>query len=149
MATPSSVSQPMQKVRNIAARLILRAPRHQNCTPLLQQLHWLTALHVLQRSHRFRPLLSFWATTPLQSFPLFPISPSNTRILKLQHLNRKTHRFCTFSHFGPHIWNNYRKTSGNLLLPPPSKVNSRHFSSQNISVKHLSSTLLSVCTMCV
>ena len=76
-------------------------------------------------------------------------SSSNTRILKLQHLNRKTHRFCTFSHFGPHIWNNYRKTSGNLLLPLSSKVNSKHFSSQNISVKHLFSTLLSVCTMCV
>ena len=31
----------MQKVQNTAASLILRAPRHQNCTPLLQQLHWL------------------------------------------------------------------------------------------------------------
>ena len=27
-------------------------------------------LHVLQRNHRFRSLLSFWAATPLQSFPL-------------------------------------------------------------------------------
>ena len=149
MGTPSSVSQPMQKVRNIAARLILRAPRHQNCTPLLQQLHMLTAVHLLQLNHRFRHLLFFWATTPLQSFPLSQLFVKHTRILKLQHLNRKTHRFCTFSHFGPHIWNNYRKTSGNLLLPLPSKVNSRHFSSQNISVKHLYSTLLSVCTMCV
>ena len=41
MGTPNSVIQPMQKVQNRAARLILRAPRHQNCTPLLQQLHWL------------------------------------------------------------------------------------------------------------
>ena len=41
MGTPNSVIQPMQKVQNTAARLILRAPRHQNCTPLLQQLHWL------------------------------------------------------------------------------------------------------------
>ena len=42
MGTPSSVIQPMamQKVQNTAARLILRTPRHQNCTPLLQQLHW-------------------------------------------------------------------------------------------------------------
>ena len=36
--TPNSVIQTMQKVQNTAARLILRAPRHQNCTPLLQQL---------------------------------------------------------------------------------------------------------------
>ena len=28
-------------VQYTAARLILRAPRHQNCTPFLQQLHWL------------------------------------------------------------------------------------------------------------
>ena len=41
VGTPNSVIQPMQKVQNTAARLILRAPRHQNCTPLLQQLHWL------------------------------------------------------------------------------------------------------------
>ena len=41
MDTPGSVIQPMQKVQNTVARLILRAPCHQNCTPLLQQLHWL------------------------------------------------------------------------------------------------------------
>ena len=29
------------EVQNTAARLILRAPRHQICTPLLQQLQWL------------------------------------------------------------------------------------------------------------
>ena len=41
MGTPSSVIQPMQKVQNTAACLIFRAPHHKNCTPLLQQLHWL------------------------------------------------------------------------------------------------------------
>ena len=41
MGTPNSAIQPMQKVQNTAARLILRAPSHQNCTPLLQQHHWL------------------------------------------------------------------------------------------------------------
>ena len=41
VGTPNSVIQPVQKVQNTAARLILRAPCHQNCTPLLQQLHWL------------------------------------------------------------------------------------------------------------
>ena len=30
-------------------------------------------LHVLQRNHRFHSLLSFWAATPLQSFPLSPL----------------------------------------------------------------------------
>ena len=34
-------------------------------------------------------------------------SSSDTRILKLQRFNRKTHGFRTFSHFGPHILNNH------------------------------------------
>ena len=39
------------------------------------------------------------------------------------------------------------KTSGTLLLSLPSKANSRHFSSQNISVKPHCPSLLSVCTV--
>ena len=41
------------------------------------------------------------------------------------------------------------KTSGTLLLSLPSKANSRHFFSQNISVKPHCPSLLSVCTVCV
>ena len=35
-------------------------------------------LHVLQRNHRFRPLLSVWATAHLQSFPLSPLLVRHT-----------------------------------------------------------------------
>ena len=38
-------------------------------------------------------------------------SSSDTRMLKLQRFNRKTHGFPTFSHFGPHIWNNLPQDS--------------------------------------
>ena len=41
------------------------------------------------------------------------------------------------------------KTSGTLLLSLPSKANSRHFSSQNISVKPHCPSLLPVCTVYV
>ena len=41
------------------------------------------------------------------------------------------------------------KTSGTLLLSLPPKVSSRHFSSQNISVKPHCPSLPSVCTVCV
>ena len=41
MGTPNSVIQPLQKIQNFAARLILLAPRHQHSTPLLEKLHWL------------------------------------------------------------------------------------------------------------
>ena len=78
MGTLNSVIQPMQKVQNTAARLIFRAPCHQNCTPLLQQLHWLPISEqikyktacMLQHNQRFHSLLSFCAATPLQSFLL-------------------------------------------------------------------------------
>ena len=41
MGTPNSVIQPLQKIQNFAARLVLLAPRHQHSTPLLEKLHWL------------------------------------------------------------------------------------------------------------
>ena len=41
MGTPNSVIQPLQKIKKIAARLVLLAPRHHHSTPLLEKLHWL------------------------------------------------------------------------------------------------------------
>ena len=37
MGTPNSVSQPLQKIQNFAARLVLWAPRHHNSTPFLEK----------------------------------------------------------------------------------------------------------------
>ena len=72
-------------------------------------------------------------------------SSSDIRMLKIQRFNRKTHGFRTFSHFGPHIWNNLPlDIRHSLLLQKPT----RHFSSQNISVKPHCLSLLSVC-VCV
>ena len=44
MGTPNSVTQPLQKIQNFAARLVLLAPRHHHSTPLLEKLHWLPIL---------------------------------------------------------------------------------------------------------
>ena len=41
MGTPNSVIQPLQKIQNFAAKLVLLAPRHHHSTPLLKKLHWL------------------------------------------------------------------------------------------------------------
>ena len=41
MGTPNSVIQPLQKIQNFAARLVLLAPRHHHSTPFLEKLHWL------------------------------------------------------------------------------------------------------------
>ena len=143
MGTPNSVIQPMQKVQNTNAHLILRAPRHQDCTPLLQQLHWLP---ISERIKYKTACISFWAATPLQSFPLFPL------IVRHMHAQNPTlqlqnHGIRTFSYFGPHIWNNlprHQELCYSLFLQKPT-----HFSSQNISVKPHCSSLLSVCTVCV
>ena len=37
MGTPNSVIQPLQKIQNFAARLVLLAPRHHHATPLLEK----------------------------------------------------------------------------------------------------------------
>ena len=37
MGTPNSVFQPLQKIQNFAARLVLLAPRHHHSTPLLER----------------------------------------------------------------------------------------------------------------
>ena len=43
VCTPNSVIQPLQKIQNFAARLVLSAPRRQHSTPFLEEkkMHWL------------------------------------------------------------------------------------------------------------
>ena len=41
MSTTESVIQTLQKIQNIAARLVLLAPCHHHSTPLLEKMHWL------------------------------------------------------------------------------------------------------------
>ena len=114
MCTPNSVIQPMQKVQNAAARLIHRASRHQHCTPLLQQLHWLPISEPIKYKTACMCYNSITGSTPsylseqlqLYSPSRTLRSSSDTHILKFQRFNRKTHGFCCFFHFGPHIWNN-------------------------------------------
>ena len=123
MGIPNSVIQPMQKVQNAAARLTLRAPRHQHCTPLLQQLHWLPI------SERIKTKLPACVTTQLLVPPpltflnycsctALPALSSDTRILKLRRFNRKTRCFRFFCYFGPHIWNNFPSRRQTLYYSP-------------------------------
>ena len=60
-------------------------------------------LHVLQRNHRFRSLLSFWAAAPLQSFLLSPlfIRHMHTQTPTLQLQNPWLSHFLTF--WPPHL----------------------------------------------
>ena len=104
----------MQKVQNTAAHLILRAPCHQNCTPLLQQLHWLPISEWIKYKTACTCYNAITGSAPSYLSELLHLyssscslhSLSDTRMLKLQRCNHKTHSFHAFSHFGPHIWNN-------------------------------------------
>ena len=68
MGTPHAVIQPMQKVQNAAAHLILRAPCHQHCTPLLQQLHWLPISERIKRKTACLCYNSITCSAPLLPF---------------------------------------------------------------------------------
>ena len=119
-----------------------QAPRHQNCTSLLQQLHWLpisvrikcdntcmwyNAITGSAHSYLFEQLHLYSSSRPLR--------PSlDKRILKLLRFNCRTNGFRVLSHIGPSIWDYLTRTSKTLLLSLFSKANSRHFSFSNISV---------------
>ena len=115
MGAPSSVIQPLQKVQNFAARLILMAPHHHHSTPLLKKLHWLPisecikykvacmcfhAINVSGPTYLSELLHTYALSRTLCSF-------SDSRMLKIQQYKCKTHGFCTFTYFGPYVWNSF------------------------------------------
>ena len=114
MGTPNSVIQPMQKIQNSSACCILRAPRHQHWTPVLQQLYWLPIFERIKYQIACMCYNSVSGSAPsylserLQLYSPSPClrSSSDTHMLKLRRFNRKTHGFRSFSYFGSHIWNN-------------------------------------------
>ena len=57
MSTPNSVIQPLQKIKNFVARLVLLAPRHHHSTPLLEKLH--------SRLYVYQCYKWFWSCLPL------------------------------------------------------------------------------------
>ena len=101
MGTPNSVIQPMQKVQNAAARLILTAPRHQHCTSLLQQLYWLPISERIKYKtvcmcyNSITGSTSSWLSELLQLYSpsRFFRSSSDTRILKLRRFTTKLMAF--------------------------------------------------------
>ena len=119
MGTPNSVIQPLQKIQNFAARLVLLAPRHHHSTPLLEKLHWLPiSEHIIIKykvtcmcfsaisgsGPAYLSELLYVYTPSLHSCCTLH-SSSDTHMLEIQQYKRKTHGFLTFSCFGPHIWN--------------------------------------------
>ena len=113
MGTPNSVIQPLQKIQNFAARLVLLAPRHHHATPLLEKLHWLPISERIKYKVACMCFGAINGSGPAYLSELLHVytpsrtlrSSSDTRMLEIQQYKRKTHGFRTFSCFEPHIWN--------------------------------------------
>ena len=109
MGTPgNSVIQPLQKIQNFAARLILLAPRHS--TPLLEKLRWLPILEHIKYKVACMCSSAINGSGPAYLAELLHVytlshTSSDICILKIQQYKRKTHGFRAFFCFGPHIWN--------------------------------------------
>ena len=113
MGTPNSVIQPLQKILNFSARRVLLAPRHHHSTPLLEKLHWLPILERIKYKVACMCFSAISDSGPAYLSELLHVhtpsqtlhSSSDTRMLEIQQYKRETRGFCTFSCFGPHIWN--------------------------------------------
>ena len=105
----NSAIQPLQKILNFAARLVLLAPCHHHSTPLLKKKtkknctgfpfqNVLSAINGSGPAYLSELLHVYTPSRTLRSSP-------DTRMLGIQQYKRKTQGFRTFSCFGPHIWN--------------------------------------------
>ena len=84
MGTPNSVIQPLQKILNFAARLVLLAPRHHHATPLLEKLHWLPISERIKYKDACYVFQCLHVYTPSRT----PRSSSDTRMLEIQQYKR-------------------------------------------------------------
>ena len=92
MGTPNSVIQPLQKIQNFAARLVLLAPRHHHSTPLLEKLHWLPISERIKYKVACMCFSAINGSGPAYLSELLYVytpshtlrSPSDTRMLKIQ-----------------------------------------------------------------
>ena len=113
-----------------------------NCTPLLQQLHWLPISERIKYKTACMCYNAITGSAPSYISELLHLyspsrslrSSSDTCMLKIQRFNRKTQGFRTFSHFAPTSGTISPKTSDTQLQSLPSEGNLRHLSCQNIKM---------------
>ena len=139
----NSVMQPMQKVQNAATRLILRAPRHQRCTPLLQQLHWLPISERIKYKTAFTCYYSITDSAPSHLSELlqlpFPLSP-----LFIRHTHTQTptpqpqHSWLSLCLLfrSSHLGQSPPRCKTLYFSPLLKKTNSRHFYSLSILTEY-------------
>ena len=137
MGTPNSVIQPLQKIENFAARLVLLAPHHHHSTPLLEKLHWLPISECVKyKVACFSVINGSGPAYPSELLHVYTLShtlrsSSDTRMLEIQQYKRKTHGFRTSSlaldpTFGIHSHKTLDTAQPCHLLKPNCKPSSSH-----------------------
>ena len=142
--TIATVIQPLQKIQNFAARLVLLAPLHHHSTPLLEKLHWLPISEHIEYKVACMCFSVVSGSGPAYLSELLHVytpsrtlcSSSDAHMLEIQQYKRKAHGFHTFSCFGPpHLeFTATRPAQPCHLLEPNWKPSSSHSISILISV---------------
>ena len=113
MGSPQKSIQPMQKIQNWAARLILGASFRHPTTPLLKTLHWLP---ISERIKYKVGCICYNVITDNAPSYLIELLPNYTNLRKLRSssdkrkfekrdFNRKSHGFRSLQCYGPYFWN--------------------------------------------
>ena len=92
MVRPNSVIQPLQKIQNFAAILVLLSPVHHHSTPLLEKLHWLPISEHIKYKVTYMCCSAISGCGPAYLSELLHVytpsrtvrSSSDTRMLKIQ-----------------------------------------------------------------
>ena len=90
--TPNSVTQPLQKIQNFAARLVFLAPCHHHSTPLLEKLHRLPISERIKYKFACMCFCAINGSGPAYLYELLHVyspshtlrSSSDTSMLKIQ-----------------------------------------------------------------
>ena len=133
VGTLNSVIKPL-----FAARLVLLAPRHHHSTHLMEKLHWLPISERITYKVACMCFSAMNGSGPAYLSELLHVytpsrtlhSSSDSRMLKIQQHERKSHGFRAVSCFGPHIRSSLHKTLKTAqpcqLLKPNWKPSSSH-----------------------
>ena len=148
MGTPNSVIQPLQKIQNFAARLVLLAPRHHHST-LLEKLHWLSISEHIRYKVTYMYFCAVNGSGLAYLSELLHVyipsctlcSSSDTCLLKIQQYKCKTHGIHTLL-----LWNSLPQDLQPChVLKPDWKPSSSHSISTTNNASFCYSHCVCVC----
>ena len=102
----------LQKVQNIATRIVTRRVRSSHIAMVLKSLYWLPVNYYINFkicciTHRALSLHELHYLSSLFSLRSnsHSLRSSSFSPLLLPYFNKKSHSFCSFSYAAPHLWN--------------------------------------------